>query len=135
MGQQGYALTEKVETEIVSAYAAGAGEVPAVAAAPGWFVRGSFYLPKSLAKTQLEAIGCVSATGLVGTVRLYDPTTGVDAPVSGSDVSLTGTSLARALSGTFELTGNRTYLVLVQFVGAVGDDKFGTLGTASLVGP
>lgn len=132
MGQQGYALTTEVDTEIVSAYAAALQKIPAVVSGPGWFKAGSFYLPKSI-RCRLEALGSVSAGGLVATARLYDPT-GTDAPVSGSDVSFSGLSTDRYLSGGFDLTGNRTYFVLVQVVGATGSDKFGVLDTASLVG-
>jgi hypothetical protein len=135
MGQQGYALTTKVDTEIVSAYAAAMQKVPAVASGVGWFKVGSFFVPKTLSQTRLEIIASVSAAGLTGTARLYDPTVGVDAPVSGSDVSFTGTDTARVLSGIIAVTGARTYFVLVQVVGATGADKFGMFDTATLVGP
>jgi hypothetical protein len=134
MGQQGYALTEKVDTEIVSAYAASQQNVPGVNAAPGWFKIGSFYLPKNLKRTRLEMIGHVSFAGLVATARLYDPTTGVDAPVSGSDAVLSSLSDARVLSGSFELVGNRSYLIMAQCVGSSGPSKFAVVNTASLVG-
>jgi len=134
MSQQGYMLTEEVDTEIVSAYAAALQKVPAVAAAPGWFKVGAFYLPKRLAKTCLEVIANVSAAGLAGTARLYDPTLGVEAPVSGSDVAFSATDVGRFLSGSFTLEGARTYWILAQVVGATGSDKFGIVDTASLTG-
>ncbi len=134
-GPSGYALTTEFETEIVSAYAASMQEVPGVAAAPGWFVVGSFYLPKTLDKVRLEVIALVSAVGLTGTARLYDPTLGVDAPVVGSEAIFTGQDLARFFSGIVALTGNRTYWMQAQVVGAAGVDKWGTVATANLLGP
>lgn len=133
MSLKGYGLTTEIETEIVSAYAAALQHVPAVTAAPGWFAVGSFFLPKSV-QARLEIIGGLSAVGLVGAARLYDPTPGVDAPVSGSDVAITGTDAARYLSGAASLVGGRVYTVQVQVTGATGGDKFGTVQTASLVG-
>jgi hypothetical protein len=106
--------------------------VAAVASAPGWVTVGAFYLPITLSAVRLEAIGLVSAGGLTGTVRLYDPTTGTDAPVSGSDAQFTDTSSTRATSGVFSLTGHRHYLLQAQVVGAVGADKFGIVETAGL---
>lgn len=134
MGQQGYSLTEKVDTEIVSAYAAALQKVPAVESAPGWFKTGSFYLPKTLNRTRLEVIALLSAAGLTGTARLYDPTPGVELPVSGSDVLFTSLTGDRVLSGSFSLTGNRIYFVQAQAVGATGPDKFAIVDTASLTG-
>jgi hypothetical protein len=131
---QGYALNAESATEIVCAYAASRQSVPAVLAAPGWFVVGSFYLPKTV-KARLDVIAGLSALGLTGTARLYDPATGVDAPVSGSDVSITNLDSARALGGVVTLTGNKVYLIQVQVVGATGGDKFGTVYTAALAAP
>lgn len=134
MALQGYLLQAEVDTEVVCAYAASQQQVPAVAAAPGWYKIGAFYLPKDL-KCRLDVIAFVSAVGLTGTARLYDPTAGTDAPVSGSDISFTNLTDARSLSGSFSLVGNRTYLIQVQGVGAAGPTKFVVLNTASLVGP
>lgn len=128
-----YATQQETDTEIVSAYAAGAQNVPAVAVAPGWFQIGAFFLPKAL-RCRLEFIGAVSSSGLVGTARLYDPSSGVDAPVAGSDVTFTSTNTQRNLSSAFDLLGNRTYWILVQGVGAAGADKFVAVGTAALAG-
>jgi hypothetical protein len=133
MSLQGYALTAEISTEVVSAYAASLQSVPAVVSAPGWFVVGSFFLPLSV-QARLEAIAAVSAPGLTGTLRLYDPSPGVDAPVSGSDVQFTTEDHARVLGGAVTLQGNRTYRLQMQVVGATGFDKFGSLHTASLVG-
>jgi hypothetical protein len=132
MSLKGYAIQEQADTEIISAYAAAMQQVPAVAAAPGWFKVGSFYLPKSLERCRLEVIASVSDDDLTGTVRLYDST--VEAPVSGSDVSITSLSVETARSGGFSLVGDRTYFIQMQVVGASGDDQFGVLDTASLTG-
>lgn len=134
MGLQGYSLTEKVDTEIVSAYAAALQKVPAVVTGPGWFKVGSFFLPKALQRARLEVISSVSAPGLIGTARLYDPSVGIDLPVSGSDVVFDSLTGDRVLSGSFALLGNRTYFVLAQCVGATGADKFGLVDTAGLTG-
>lgn len=135
MGVSGYLLQAQVDTEVVCAYAAALQKVPAVAAAPGWFVCGSFFMPKNAA-VRLEVIASVSNAALVGTARLYDPSTGVEAPVSGSDVAFTSsTGGALSRSGAFALEGNKVYYVLAQVVGAAGPDKFGTVETASLAGP
>jgi hypothetical protein len=134
MSLKGYATQEQADTEIISAYAAAMQQVPAVAAAPGWFKVGSFYLPKSLERCRLEVIASVSDEDLTGTVRLYDSTSTVEAPVSGSDVSITSLAVETARSGGFSLVGDRTYFIQMQVVGASGDDQFGVLDTASLTG-
>jgi hypothetical protein len=131
---QGYSLNAESATEIVCAYAASLSQVPAVLAAPGWFVVGSFYLPKTV-KARLDVIAALSAAGLTGTARLYDPTPGVDAPVSGSDVSFTAQDSTRVLGGVVTLTGNKVYLIQAQVTGATGGDKYGTIYTAALAAP
>jgi hypothetical protein len=128
---QGYALNAETATEIVCAYAATRQTVPAVLAAPGWFLVGSFYLPLTV-KGRLEVIAGLSAAGLTGTARLYDPAPGVDAPVAGSDVSFTAQDLTRVLGGVVQLTGAKVYWILAQVVGAAGADKFGIVSTSSL---
>lgn len=133
MSLGGYATQPEADTEIVSAYSASAQSVPAVATPPGWFKTGTFYLRKNL-RCRLEFIGGVSSSDLVGTARLFDPTAGVNAAVSGSDVTFSNLSNARQLSGAFDLVGDRTYLVLVQCIGPEGGTKFATVGTAALAG-
>lgn len=133
-GLNGYALTQEFETDLISAYAASMQEVPAVSAAPGWFVVGAFRLPKSLERCRLEVIALVSDAGLTGTARLYDCT--AEAPVSGSEATFTGVGGTAAYqSGIVGLSGNRVFLVQCQVVGAAGVDKFGVVETASLIDP
>ncbi len=131
MSLRGYALQEEFDTEIVSAYAASQADVPGVVSAPGWYTIAEFFLGKTV-KTRLEVIGFVSAGGLVATCRLYDPTAGTDAPVSGSDVSFSALVSDRYQSGAIELAGNRRYMIQCQCVGAVGIDKFATVQNGCL---
>lgn len=131
MSLKGYALQEEINTEIVSAYAASQADVPAVVSAPGWYTIAEFFLPKTV-RCCLEVIASVSAGGLIGTCRLYDPTSGVDAPVSGSDVSFSATASDRYRSGAIELAGNRRYMIQCQCVGALGVDKFATVQNGCL---
>ena len=133
MGLNGYALQTEINTEIVSAYAASQQDIPAVLAAPGWYTFAEFYLGKTV-KCRLELIASVSHVSLAGTARLYDPTLGIDAPVSGTDTPFASLTSDRFLSGIVTLTGLRRYLIQAQCVGAVGLDKFATVQTASLGG-
>jgi hypothetical protein len=131
-GLRGYSLQQEVDTEIVSAYAAASQSFPAVAAAPGWFVLGSFFLPKTV-KTRLEFIGNLSSASISGEVKIVDSTTGLD--VSGSLIAFTLLTEVRYLSGVFEVLGQTPYSIVAQATGAAGGDKFFSVRTASLVGP
>lgn len=126
-----YATQTEVDTEIVCAYAAAQQDIPAVASAPGWYTFAEFFLNKTVA-CRLEIIANVSASGLAGTCRFYDPV--ADAPVAGSEVSFSSLTSVRALSSALNLTGNQRYMIQCQCVGAAGVDKFATVQTASLGG-
>lgn len=128
-----YMLQPEADTEIVCAYAAAQQDIPAVAAAPGWYSFAEFFLPKTVTG-RLEVIGFVSAGGLVATCRLYDPDPAVDAAVSASLVSFSSLTSGRYLSSAVQLTGNKRYMIQCQCVGATGADKFATVKTASLGG-
>jgi hypothetical protein len=127
---QGFALEEASKLEVITAFAAAQQSIPAVEEAPGWYVVGSFWLPKSC-QARLDVAGSVSAEGLALTLRLFDVAEA--AAVSGSTASTQAiTPSTRFLSGKLDLPGQRMYQIQAQCVGAVGDDKFGIVNTASL---
>lgn len=115
--------------EVISAYSAANQMIPAVTATPGWFVIGSFFMPKS-APVKLELIGVVSAGGLVMRARLFDLSTAT--PVSGTTTPNI-TSIVpdeRQVSGAVDLTGGRSYQIQVEVIGAVAD-SFGVVRNAA----
>lgn len=125
----GFAV-EKVKTlEVVAAWTVPKTVVTAVAAAPGWVNLGEYFLPKPVDSAFVELVGLVSANGLTLHLRLWDTVSGV--PVNGA-VSTTSRSPARVVGERISLPGNRTYQVQAQCVGAVGDDKFGVVQTATI---
>ncbi len=125
---QAISLTEKATVEIIAAYTATNQAFPAVAAAPGWYVVGSFFMPKA-SPARLECEGLVSAVANVLTMRLVDVLTGI--PVGGSTTEgISAMVDTRKLSGSFELAGGKTYQMQAQIIGPSG---FGVVRAASLV--
>lgn len=125
---EGYALTQATQFEVVSAYASARTQVPAVAESPGWHTIGAFWLPLD-GLARLDVIGAVSESGLALRVRLFDLATG--APVPGEAV-VSATATTRALGPTAQLTGQRTYQIQAECVGAVGSARFATIDTATV---
>ncbi len=127
----GFGTTQTDSLEVITAYIAQSGEIPAVAADPGWRVLGAFFLPIS-SSARVELIGSVSNVILTLTVRLFDMTTG--APVSGSTVQVVTTTDDRELSGVFQLLGGHLYQFQAEVTGAAGTAYFGKVKSASLTG-
>jgi len=124
-------LTTSTQVEVISAYTATNQTISAVAAEPGWYVIGAFFLSIDVEDAQLEAIGAVSDPSLVMNVRLFDMTDGE--PVSGAQVSLSSMLDTRVLSGLFSLSGQRTYQMQAETIGGSGGTLFGTLKAATLL--
>jgi hypothetical protein len=125
---KGFGLTQTPEIEVLAAYAAPQGEIPAVEESPGWYVVGAFRLELTTT-LRVELIGCVSAEGLTMRARLFDLT--AVAPVASMQASLSALTDEAAYSARVELTGNRIYQIQVEVTGAVGADKFGVLRSAA----
>jgi hypothetical protein len=130
MSLQGLKLTQGPEVEILSAYAASHQEIAAVAATPGWYVIGVFYMIATSA-VRLEIVGSVTHDSLTMKARLFD--VGAAEVVSGCAVELTGPVTNRRLSAPFSLPGAKLYQIQVEVTGSSGADRFGVLSTASLV--
>lgn len=130
---QGLALTTEQIVEILSAYAAPAQTIEAVAATPGWTVIGAFSMPVTF-DIQLAAIGSVSDAALTLRVRLYCVTPGFVGAVGGASLLITSTTDVRAESGVFTLTGGRVYQFQAECTGAAGDGLFGVVQSAFPVG-
>ena len=125
-----FGLEQATTTEVVAAYSAPQTMIPAVAATPGWYVVGSFFLPLTVT-ARLDAILQVSAAGVTANVRLFDMTD--LAPVTGAAVSSTSTAQERKLSPVFSLTGNRRYQIQAEALhGTPALDKFAVVSTASI---
>src|SRR5262245_2591698 len=113
----GFELLTSPEVEVLSAYSAPQAPIPAVAATPGWYVVGAFFL-HAAAELRLELIGAVSDASLTMRARLFDlvvkaPVSGIQATISG----LNGLTDQRVLSTSAELAGNRTYQIQVEVTG------------------
>jgi hypothetical protein len=121
---KGFGLTIAPEIEVLAAYAAPQGEIPAVAASPGWHVVGAFRLELT-ATLRIELIGSVSDAALTMRARLFDLED--VAPVASMQASLSALTDEAAYAARVELTGNRIYQIQVEVTGAVGSDKFGVL--------
>jgi hypothetical protein len=117
-------LTTEQFIEVISLYSAPQTPIAAVAAEPGWFVIGGFFMPAS-ATIRLDLIGSVSDDSLTLSTRLYCVTDGFAGVVGGSLVSLATVVDTRQLSSAFTLEGGRLYQVQAQVVGDAGDDFFG----------
>lgn len=129
---QSIGLTTMADVEVISAYTATNQTIPAVAAAPGWYVVGVMFLRTSVQDARLEIIGAVTDVSLEMNVRLFDMEAA--APVSGSDAKIVGSVLdARSVSGLFALIGQRKYQFLAQVVGGVSSSLFGNLKSATLI--
>ena len=128
---QGYLLETPTELEVVSAYGVLKSAVPSRNASPGWFVIGGFFLSKGVIGVQHEVIGMVNHADLEMHVRLFNVN---DLEVvSGSEVTIVSTTaLVRALSGSFNLTGIRTYQVQAEAIGAQDYAKFGHVHTGGI---
>ena len=121
-------LTEDPQLEIVSAYAAGSEQIPAVAVGPGWYVVGAFRVTSSYAEARLEAVGVVAEAGLVMRVRLFDLETNQSVPTS--VVSIVSTLDEAVVSAAFDVFADRVYQVQCE---VVGPSSFGVFKTATLV--
>lgn len=127
---QGFALTETAEIEVLAAYSAPQQAIAAVAASPGWYVVGAFFLQTS-ATLKLELVGAVSHASLTMRARVFDLTS--NQPVSGISVSISGatsTTDQKVLSGPAPLTGNRTYQIQAEVTGNAGGSYFGVVRSA-----
>jgi hypothetical protein len=125
---KGFGLTSRPGIEILSAYSAAHDDVPSVAATPGWFVIGTFYLPTTVV-LRLELIGLVSEAGLVMHGRFFDLT--AMAPVASSDASITAVVDTRALGPLVELVGQRNYQIQVEVTGGGSGEQIGTVRSAA----
>lgn len=127
---QGHALTGATQVEVVAAYSGPQRVIPAVLETPGWYVYGAFFLPLDC-DARLDVEGQVSATGNTLRLRLFDMEEA--AAVSGSTVQITEEALTRRLSGVVALTGQRTYQIQAECIGAsVAEDQYGVVQTATL---
>lgn len=124
---EGFGLTKATSLEIITAYGVKQVTIPAVTSSPGWHVIGEFFMPKT-ASARLDVLGLVSASGLTLNARLFDMTTQQPLAL----VSTTSQTLARKLSGKHTITGQRSYQLQVECVGATGDNKFAVVGTATI---
>jgi hypothetical protein len=126
---QSVALGTGTVVEIVSAYSATAQSIESAENAPAWQTIGAFYMPADAA-VKLEAIGAVSAGGLVMSARLLDVSTGL--PVSGSTTADNSSlTVARQISGAFTLPGRKVYEIQSQCVGVASES--GIIYNAGLV--
>jgi hypothetical protein len=125
---KGFALTSRPSFEVLSAYSAPQQDIESVAATPGWHVIGAFPMPLTSA-LHLEMIGLVSGAGLTLRARFFDLT--ANAPVAGSDVSLTATVDTKVNGPTVELTGGRVYQIQAEVTGGGDPEEFGTVRMAS----
>lgn len=109
-------------------YATAHRVVPAVPGGAGWYSLGEFVLPQSRA-WRIAAVGSVSETGLIATVRLFDMT---DMVALGSAATLDSKTPARAFSSVLQLTGGHRYQFQAQCAGALRDANFATIQTATI---
>lgn len=126
---QGHALENADTIEVVAAFSAAQRLILAVADAPGWYVLGAFYLPKSC-DAMLELQGCVTDGALTLQARLFD--IAAAQPVTGMLISSNPTVPTRMRSGLVTLTGAKTYQIQAQCFGAAGDDKFAVISDATI---
>lgn len=126
-------LTTNAQVEIITAYVAPNTHVEAVAATPGWYVAGSFFVGSKAENARLEAIGVVSDASVTMHVRLFDLT---DAePVVGSTINIQSLVDSRGTSALFDVAAGHTYQIQVEAIGGAGgdDDLFGILKSANLL--
>lgn len=122
-------LTTENEVEVINAFTATNQQLPVVAAEPGWYVVGSFWLTAS-ALARLDVVGCVSNDGNTLRVRLFDLDPDVNAPVAGSQVEIEDAIDTHVVSTPLQLTGRRIYQVQAE---AIGPDGFAVVKSAQLV--
>ena len=124
---QSIALGSSSSVEVITGFTATNQTIDAVAAPPGWHVIGSFYMP-SPTNVVLEMLGLVSAITNALTARLFCVDTAL--PVSGSITATIASMIdTRVVSGSFFLTGGRTYQMQAQVIGASG---FGLIRSATI---
>jgi len=127
----GIGVTGGAQVEIISAWTMSNEIVLAVAADPGWYVKGSFKPNVSTDEARLQLIGSVSDASLTLKVRIFDITAG--APVDGTLIQLSSLVDVEAVSAVFPLVGGRTYQVQAEVVGNAGDAYFGVMRSATLI--
>ena len=132
-----YGWTETINlalaTAIASNYAASAGSIPAVAAAPGWNVIGTFPVTKTR-PVSLDVIGSVSDLSLTMTAQFYCVTPGSVGVVTGSTATIASLTDVETASGSAVLQSGRLYQIQEQIVGNAGDSYFGNVRRAAPTG-
>jgi hypothetical protein len=124
----GFAVEPVDALEVVAAWVAPKKTIPAVESSPGWFVLGEYFLPKST-MAFLDVAGCVSHESLTLRVRLWDVEAKAAVPGVAEIRSVAG---QRSKGVRVQLIGNRSYQVQAECTGAVGDDRFGVVETATI---
>jgi hypothetical protein len=130
------ALTTTGQIEIVSAYSTRQEEITAFDSGTTpdpWIVIGGFVVSLDVPSAKIQAIGLVTAAGLILRVRVFDVT--ARAPVAGMLTSISGTAEIRAEGTAGVLLAGHQYQFQAACtkVGAPAEDEFAILRSCQLV--